>query len=103
MNTFQSEQIIKILNATQIKSLLRLTETPYTSKMNKEELVVIAIAKPEITPAIIINHLKLDKFILEKKINSPTKPRKKKVVEISPPENKEVEEVSSLIETNLEV
>jgi hypothetical protein len=71
MNAFQPEQIIKTLNATQIKSLLKLTDTPYNNKMKKEELGSLAVAKSEITSAIIINHLQLDKCNLEKKINNP--------------------------------
>ena len=35
MNAFQPEQIIKTLNATQIKYLLKLTDTPCNSKMKK--------------------------------------------------------------------
>ena len=80
MNNFNSEQILSRLNTTQLKSLLRLTDTSFTSKMTKEELLVIALTVPEITPAIIVNHLKLDKFALEKKLNKPpVKPRVKKI------------------------
>ena len=37
------------------------------------------MAKSEITSAIIINHLQLDKYNLDKKINNPPKARKKTV------------------------
>ena len=79
MNNFNSVEILSRLNATQLKSLLKLTDTVFSSKMNKDELLSIAITLPEITPAIIINHLKLDKFALEKKLSKPpVKPRTKK-------------------------
>jgi hypothetical protein len=74
------EQIIKTLTAAQIKSLLRLTDTPYNNKMKKEELRSLAVAKSDITSAIIINHLQLDKYNLQKKINNPPKARKKKKI-----------------------
>mgnify|MGYP001613461133 CR=1 FL=1 len=79
MNNFNSEQILKRLNASQLKSLLKLTDTTFTSKNTKDELLEIALAVKEITPAIIVNHLKLDKFALEKKLNKPPpKPKVKK-------------------------
>lgn len=88
MNNFNSKEILARLNATQLKSLLNLTDTTYTSKNTKEELLNIAFTLSEITPAIIINHLKLDKFALEKKLNRPVPKPKSKVIieqtEISP-------------------
>jgi hypothetical protein len=79
MNSFEPEQIIATLNVSQLKSLLKLTDTPYTAKITKEDLQKIAKSKPEITSAIIINHLGLDKDALEKKLNkSPRTPKQSK-------------------------
>jgi hypothetical protein len=96
MNTFKSDEILPRLNAAQLKSLLRLTDTIFTSKMNKEELCKIALTVSEITPAIIINHLKLDKFAMEKKLSKPIpKPKVKKGGNIFDPE--QIEENSPMM------
>jgi uncharacterized protein YukJ len=84
MENFTSENILKRLSAANLKSLLRLTGANFTSKMNKEELLEIALTLKEITPMIIVNHLNLDKFALEKKLNKPPPSRKKKDSDVSP-------------------
>jgi len=88
MSNFEPEQIIGTLNVSQLKSLLKLTDTPYTTKITKEDLQKIAKSKPEITSAIIINHLGLDKAVLEKKLNkSPrtSKQSKRKKSDVEEP------------------
>lgn len=85
MENFTSENILTRLSAANLKSLLRLTGTNFTSKMAKEELLEIALTVKEITPNIIVNHLQLDKFALEKKLKKPPPPsRKKKDSDVSP-------------------
>lgn len=101
MDSLEVAEVLPKLNATQLKSLLKLLDCPFGSKLKITELLEIAMARKDITVPIIVNFLKLDVEALQKKVNRVSKQKKIHSDECSKCSKSKTNEVSFLIEDNL--